>query len=120
MIKLLLLFYILYTQALGEVNIVDTKEKECKNGNYRSCEKAGHFYYFGDYTERNYFKAFELYKKSCDHDMPEACNNLGNLYKLGRGVKQNKKLALKYYGKSCDLKEEVGCQSYSLLLDEKK
>jgi len=45
-------------------------------------------YYNGEGTEKDYKKAYTLYKKACDQGNTLACNNLGIMYDNGQGVEK--------------------------------
>jgi TPR repeat protein len=53
-------------------------------------------------AEKEYEKAFLLYKKAAEQGYADAQNNLGQCYELGEGVAQNKEEAVKWYRKSAE------------------
>ncbi|XP_054275791.1 cytochrome c oxidase assembly factor 7 homolog [Macrosteles quadrilineatus] len=68
----------------------------------------------GDYLEavdRNYEKAWKVYKDNCDtSNHPRSCLKCGNYVAMGKGgQKEDKVQALQYFEKSCRLGEASGC-----------
>lgn len=51
-------------------------------------------------TDKNLYKAAEMYQLAANFGLPSAQNNLGMCYKYGYGVKQDFKLAIKWFEKS--------------------
>ena len=67
-------------------------EKACDAGDFESCDNLG-LAYIGIKLEecdldKNYEKAFALFKKACDGEYVRACVNLGVAYRKGEGVKR--------------------------------
>lgn len=62
------------------------------------------------YLDKNYKKAFKLYKKSCDGCNSMGCVSVGALYWGGKGIKQDYYEAKYYYQKSCNAGNPIGCE----------
>lgn len=67
-------------------------QKGCDAGDFESCDNLG-LAYIGIKLEecdldKNYEKAFALFKKACDGEYVRACVNLGVAYRKGEGVKR--------------------------------
>ena len=78
-------------------------QKSCDAGDFESCDNLG-LAYIGIKLEecdldKNYEKAFALFKKACDAGYVRACVNLGVAYRKGEGVKKDEPKAAKLYKK---------------------
>ena len=58
-------------------------------GNEYALCNLGNLYEQGYGIEKNYYKAFECYKKAADLGDSTSVSNIGELYYKGRGVQQN-------------------------------
>lgn len=67
--------------------------------------------------EKDYFKAFELYKKACELNNSTSCINLGSMLENGDGTKRDLKAAYFYYEKACNLENGYGCKMQGLALE---
>ena len=90
-------------------------ERQCNNGNARSCLNLGDLYYHGDGVRQDYKKAREFVGKACEMNNAEGCNNLGYLYDNGLGVRQNYKKAMELYNKACEMNNALGCNNLGIL-----
>ena len=66
-------------------------ERQCNNGNARSCNNLGYLYEYGNGIRQDYKKAREFYNKACEMGNALGCGALGGLYQYGLGVRQNYK-----------------------------
>lgn len=125
---------------------LETLEKECNDGNMKSC-------FFAAIWHKDPAKRHELFKKACDGGEDLACNaviakiinedpkkgikfaerkcsegsgisclNLGMLYHAGKFVEKNIKEAINYYDKACNAKigDAISCESLMKMYDEGK
>lgn len=72
-------------------------------------------------TQKEYAKAFVLFRKACDAKHPEACYRLGKMYELGRGTPKDSDKAERLYKKACiQLKNQEACDELEALEDANK
>ena len=70
------------------------------------------------YNNKEYYKAFESFKKACDGGEMLGCNNLGVMYDNGNGVEKNEQKAVKLYEKVCYGGEMRGCRNLGVMYEE--
>ena len=125
---------------------LETLEKECNDGNMKSC-------FFAAIWHKDPAKRHELFKKACDGGEDLACNaviakiinedpkegikfaerkcsegsgksclNLGMLYHTGKFVEKNIKEAINYYDKACNAKigDAISCEVLMTMYDDGK
>ena len=97
-------------------------QKSCDAGDFESCDNLG-LAYIGIKLEecdldKNYEKAFALFKKACDGEYVRACVNLGVAYRKGEGVKADAPKAAKLYKKACDSGYLLGCANLGSLYEQ--
>lgn len=88
-------------------------QKGCDAGDFESCDNLG-LAYIGIRLEecdldKNYEKAFALFKKACDSGYLLGCANLGSLYEQGFGVKKDAPKAAEIWRKACEAKDGMSC-----------
>ena len=67
------------------------------------------------HKNKEYDKAFELYKKACDGGEMRGCTNLGVMYANGFGGEKNEQKAVELYKKACDDGEMLGCYNLGVM-----
>ena len=76
------------------------------------------------HKNKEYDKAFELYKKACDGGEMLGCTNLGVMYANGDGVEEDFSKAAKLLKKACDGGDMNGCRNldiiYTLMAKQQK
>ena len=97
-------------------------QKGCDAGDFESCDNLG-LAYIGIKLEecdldKNYEKAFALFKKACDGEYVRACVNLGVAYRKGEGVKKDEPKAAELYKKACDSGYLLGCANLGSLYEQ--
>lgn len=76
----------------------------------------GKVYYNVEGKYQNYSKAIELFKKSADQGYALAYLELGSIYSNGRAVPQDTQKAKEYFKQACLGKQQIGCDSYELVI----
>ncbi|MCR4898177.1 MAG: sel1 repeat family protein [Acholeplasmatales bacterium] len=94
-------------QTLGEVAQILNYDKIINNVRndsvgYIQINQKGINYYIGLDCEKDYIKAFHLFKDAAEHGNIDAQKNLGNCYYYGNGIKQNYEKAYKWYKLAAD------------------
>ena len=97
-------------------------QRGCDAGDLESCDNLG-LAYIGVKLEecdldKNYEKAFALFKKACDGEYVRACVNLGVAYRKGEGVKKDEPKAVLLYKKACDSGYLLGCANLGSLYEQ--
>ncbi|PHS32556.1 MAG: hypothetical protein COA92_06705 [Sulfurovum sp.] len=97
-------------------------DEECKNNNFRACNKIGSMYRDGKGVTKNYRKAAEYYHVGCDKGDVASCFGLGVTYNIALIMRQpidsfteDKAMAKKYFLKACDNNIVAGCEQFSEL-----
>ena len=67
------------------------------------------------YNNKEYDKAFELFKKACDGGEMRGCVTLGVMYADGDGVEKDLGKAAQLYKKACDGGEMLGCRNLDII-----
>ena len=67
------------------------------------------------YNNKEYYKAFESFKKACDGGEMLGCYSLGDMYANGNGVEKNEQKAVKLYEKVCYGGEMRGCRNLGFM-----
>ena len=97
-------------------------QKGCDAGDFESCDNLGLAYIRIRLEkcdlDKNYEKAFALFKKACDGKYVRACVNLGVAYRKGEGVKADAPKAAKLYKKACDSGYLLGCANLGSLYEQ--
>jgi TPR repeat protein len=93
-------------------------EKAANNGNtIIAMQNLGNCYLYGEGVEKNYNKAFELFKQSAEGGYSGGMTSLGYCYDKGIGIKIDKQKAFELYQKSADLGEIVAQYNLGIMYE---
>lgn len=93
------------------IDILPVVEKECNNGDFRSCNNLGEMWFLGKGTHKDLNKAEKFFKKACEGGNFRGCSNLGDVYsrpEIGNYVK-----AKELYEISCNSNVYNACRALS-------
>ena len=69
------------------------------------------------YNNKEYYKAFESFKKACDGGEVRGCFNLGFMYTNGNGAEEDFSKAAELFKKACNGGEMLGCRNLGIMYD---
>lgn len=90
-------------------------EKECADGDAKSCYEVGDIYQHGKGVDSSPIKAGEFYQKACDSGIAAGCTDLGFLHSRGLGFEKNYEKAYDFYSQGCRGGHARGCGNVGFL-----
>lgn len=84
-------------------------ERQCNNGNARSCTQAGLATRNGRGVARNDAAAVGFFQRACDGGDLFGCVDLGTMYENGYGAPRDEARAITLFQRGCDGNVPVGC-----------
>lgn len=86
----------------ADAKMIKWAERQAANGDVDTQVNLATLYYSGTLVDKDYVKAFDLYKRAAEKGNVDAQGNVGNMYFYGQGVKQDRFKAFEWYKKAAE------------------